>query len=76
MLRDNAPLSEYGLGLKFMTMRVSVVPRKFPTISQDKEKNKAMTKTILEELVNSIVTTKVTEKQRAKEQYCRGIFTY
>lgn len=74
VLRDTAPLSEYGLGLKFMTMHMHVRPRTFPAINPNKDQSKAMVRSIVETLVETIALDKIKEKKRAKEQYCRGIF--
>eukprot|EP00026_Physarum_polycephalum_P000927 Phypoly_transcript_00928.p1 GENE.Phypoly_transcript_00928~~Phypoly_transcript_00928.p1 ORF type:complete len:606 (+),score=94.84 Phypoly_transcript_00928:369-2186(+) len=76
VLRDTAPLSEYGLGLKFMNMHMYVQPRTFPAINPNKDHCKAMVKSIVEMLIDSIAADKIKEKKQAKEQYCRDMILY
>lgn len=72
VLRDTAPLSEYGLGLKFTTMHAKLVPRVFPQGSNP-ESDKLTCRAVVDELVDSIIAAKVNLKKQVKEQYCRDI---
>ncbi len=55
-----------------MTMKISLVPRKFP-VGSNPESNSGVARSIVLELIDSLTAAKLNEKKRAKEQYCRGM---